>query len=140
MAFLIWNRNMSDNFFINKCECCEHFCGSKYREQAWGYYHDVDCEKGMNSTVGKGCHKFYPIRLGCQADCYLANKECSHKTLDVLRGNVPCYQYAKVDYESNDDGYSYSGGYSAGHSSETWKNWAIFFIVFIIGMSLNFFR
>lgn len=97
--------SQTQDWFINKCECCQYFGGSKHANQAWGYYHDVDCEKGISSTVGKGCQSFYPIRLGCQADCYLSNgsfpsSDCTHHNIEIMRGSKPCYAYAKKDYES----------------------------------------
>lgn len=98
---------MSSESFINKCEGCKYFAGSKHRGQAWGYYHDVDCELGVNSTLGKGCSRFEPIRLGCQVDCYLRkgrsfpSADCTYHNLSIMRGDSPCYNYATVDYETH---------------------------------------
>lgn len=93
---------MSSERFVNKCEACKYYDGIKYPGHAWGPDIYVDCSLGIQSFIGRGCSNFEPIRLGCSADCYLHKgkdfPDCGYINANIIRGDAPCYNYAKSDW------------------------------------------
>lgn len=91
--------------FINKCEVCQHFNGSKHVNQPWGALHAVNCDLGVNSCLERGCSNFYPVRNGCQVDCYLRKgasiPTCGYNNISIMQGISPCFAYAKLDFEGD---------------------------------------
>lgn len=88
--------------FINKCEMCCHFNGTSSRY--WAGESSVICDLGVSSTLERGCGNFQPFSNGCKYDCYLRQgasfPSCGYLTSDILQGNQPCYQQAKVDWSN----------------------------------------